>query len=60
MGKIVEINKEIDMGGGEDLPSPPVWIGLRDLNVCDVIIVAVQQKVLTASNIIPYKQMSSL
>ena len=33
---------------------------LQDLNVCDIIIVAVQQKVPTASNIIPYKEMSSL
>ena len=58
-GKIFEINEEIKVGG-QICPPPPVWIGLRDLNVCDVIIVAVQQKVLTASNIIPYKQMPSL
>ena len=32
----------------------------RVLIVCDVIIVAVQQKVPMASNIIPYKEMSSL
>ena len=30
------------------------------LNVCEVIIVAVQQKAPEASNIIPYKEMSSL
>ena len=31
-----------------------------NLNICDVIIVAVQQKVPTALNIFPYKEMSPL
>ena len=30
-----------------------VWLNLQDLNVCDVIIVAVQQKVPMATDIIP-------